>query len=158
MNRPIRLNRPVEAWNIDGSSSATPESSSFIRDLMNATGRRVGRCSFEQCDRLAVVGGHVWISRREGTQFGRPFLAPICRQCNSPRNLYRMQGANARLRANIVVVPVSVTEGMLQAQRRFAGRVHDDNEDDSESESESESASESESESASDSESKSDSE
>ena len=69
-----------------------------------------------------------------------------------------MQGANARLRANIVVVPVSVTEGMLQAQRRFAGRVHDDNEDDSESESESESASESESESASDSESKSDSE
>ena len=116
---PIRLERSVEAWNIDGSSSATPEGTSFIQDAMNATGRRVGRCSFDGCDRPAVVGGHIWIAKREGAQFGRPFIAPICRQCNSPRNTYRMQNAGARLRANIAVTPVSFTQDMRQAERRI---------------------------------------
>ena len=119
MGAPIRLERSVEAWNIDGSSSATPEGTSFIQDAMNATGRRVGRCSFDGCDRPAVVGGHIWIAKREGAKFGRPFIAPICRQCNSPRNTYRMQNAGARLRANIAVTPVSVTQDMRQAERRI---------------------------------------
>ena len=110
---PIRLERSVEAWNIDGSSSATPEGTSFIQDAMNATGRRVGRCSFDGCDRPAVVGGHIWIAKRGA------FIAPICRQCNSPRNTYRMQNAGARLRANIAVTPVSVTQDMRQAERRI---------------------------------------
>ena len=119
MGAPIRLERSVEAWNIDGSSSATPEGTSFIQDAMNATGRRVGRCSFDGCDRPAVVGGHIWIAQREGAQFGRPFIAPICRQCNSPLNTYRMQNAGARLRANIAVTPVSFTQDMRQAERRI---------------------------------------
>ena len=123
METPIILDRSVEAWNVDGSASAVPEGRSFIQDAMDATGRRVGRCSFQECDRPAVVGGHVWISRREGAEFGRPFIAPICRQCNSTRNVYRMQGAGARLRANIAVTPVSVTPGMREAERRMVERV-----------------------------------
>lgn len=141
MPKPITLDRPVEAWNVDGSASAVPEGRSFIQDAMDATGRRVGRCSFQECDRPASVGGHVWISRREGAEFGRPFIAPICRQCNSTRNTYRMQGAGARLRANIAVTPVSVTPGMREAERRIAERVGP-----SESESESDECDESESE------------
>jgi len=121
-NAPIVLDRPVEAWNVDGSASAVPESGSFIQDAMRATGRRVGRCSFRECDRPAVVGGHVWISRREGAEFGRPFIAPICRQCNSTRNARRMQGAGARLRASVAVTPVAVTPGMREAERRVVER------------------------------------
>ena len=123
-NAPIVvLDRPVEAWNVDGSASAVPESGSFIQDAMRATGRRVGRCSFRECDRPAVVGGHVWISRREGAEFGRPFIAPICRQCNSTRNARRMQGAGARLRASVAVTPVAVTPGMREAERRVVERA-----------------------------------
>ena len=121
-NAPIVLDRPVEAWNVDGSASAVPEGGSFIQDAMRATGRRVGRCSFRECDRPAVVGGHVWISRREGAEFGRPFIAPICRQCNSTRNARRMQGAGARLRASVAVTPVAVTPGMREAERRVVER------------------------------------
>lgn len=153
MANPITLDRPVEAWNVDGSASAVPEGRSFIQDAMDATGRRVGRCSFQDCDRPASVGGHVWISRREGAEFGRPFIAPICRQCNSTRNVYRMQGAGARLRANIAVTPVSMTKGMREAERRIAERVglsESESESDESDESESE-ESDSESESGSDS-------
>jgi len=154
MANPITLDRPVEAWNVDGSASAVPEGRSFIQDAMDATGRRVGRCSFQECDRPASVGGHVWISRREGAEFGRPFIAPICRQCNSTRNVYRMQGAGARLRANTAVTPVSVTPGMREAERRIAERVglseSESDESDECDESESE-ESDSESESGSDS-------
>lgn len=153
MANPITLDRPVEAWNVDGSASAVPEGRSFIQDAMDATGRRVGRCSFQDCDRPASVGGHVWISRREGAEFGRPFIAPICRQCNSTRNVYRMQGAGARLRTNIAVTPVSMTKGMREAERRIAERVglsESESESDESDESESE-ESDSESESGSDS-------
>jgi hypothetical protein len=109
-----RTNESVEAWNMDGSSDAQAESGSWLRDAEKATGRRRGRCSFVDCPNQAEVGGHVWI-RGEGC-----FIAPICRPCNRYDNPERMQGAGARLRANIDVMETAMTEGMRNAERRIA--------------------------------------
>jgi hypothetical protein len=108
------LDEAVEAWNMDGSSDAQAESGSWLRDAEEATGRRRGRCSFDGCPNQAEVGGHVWI-RGEGC-----FIAPICRPCNRYDNPERMQGAGARLRANIDVTEAAITEGMRNAERRIA--------------------------------------
>ena len=89
---------------------------SFIRDAERATGRRRGRCSYDGCERDAVVGGHV-----HARGFGA-VIAPICRECNSPRNLSRRQGGGSRLRAGIAVTRAEVTEGMLTGERRYAHR------------------------------------
>ena len=112
----VRLERAVHAWNIDGSADAVPRMQSFIRDAERATGRRRGRCSYEGCERDAVVGGHV-----HACGFGA-VIAPICRECNSPRNLSRRQGGGSRLRAGIAVTRAEVTEGMLTGDRRYASR------------------------------------
>ncbi len=112
----VRLERAVHAWNIDGSADAVPRMHSFIRDAERATGRRRGRCSYEGCERDAVVGGHV-----HARGFGA-VIAPICRECNSPRNLSRRQGSGSRLRAGIAVTRAEVTEGMLTEDRRYASR------------------------------------
>ena len=109
----------VEAWNMDGSADARAESGSWIREAEVATGRRRGRCSYEGCGRPAEVGGHVWI-KQSGC-----FIAPICSRCNHPNNVTRMQGANARLRANIDVTETEQTWGMLTAPRRFAVAVRE---------------------------------
>ena len=103
----MRLDRAVCAWNVDGSADAVPRMESFIRDAERATGRRRGRCSYDGCERDAVVGGHV-----HARGFGA-VIAPICRECNSPRNLSRRQGGGSRLRAGIAVTRAEVTEGML---------------------------------------------
>jgi len=108
------LRRSVDAWNMDGSSDAQAESGSWLRDAEEATGRLRGRCSFDGCPNQAEVGGHVWI-RGEGC-----FIAPICRPCNRFDNPERMQGAGARLRANIEVTRTAMTEGMRNAERRIA--------------------------------------
>ena len=113
----VRLERAVHAWNIDGSADAVPRMQSFIRDAERATGRRRGRCSYERCERDAVVGGHV-----HARGFGA-VIAPICRECNSPRNLSRRQGGGSRLRAGIAVTRAEVTEGMLTGDRRYASRL-----------------------------------
>ena len=108
------LQRSVDAWNMDGSSDAQAESGSWLRDAEEATGRLRGRCSFDGCPNQAEVGGHVWI-KGEGC-----FIAPICRPCNRFNNPERMQGAGARLRANIEVTRTAMTEGMRNAGRRIA--------------------------------------
>ena len=112
----VRLERAVDAWNIDGSGDAVPRMESFIRDAERATGRRRGLCSYEGCGRGAEVGGHV-----HARGFGA-VIAPICRECNSPRNLSRRQYGGSRLRAGIEVTRAEVTEGMLMADRRYAPR------------------------------------
>ena len=112
----VRLERAVHAWNNDGSADAVPRMESFIRDAERATGRRRGRCSYDGCERDAVVGGHV-----HARGFGA-VIAPICRECNSPRNLSRRQGGGSRLRAGIAVTRAEVTEGMLTGERRYAHR------------------------------------
>ena len=112
----VRLARAVDAWNIDGSGDAVPRMESFIRDAECATGRRRGLCSYEGCGRDAMVGGHV-----HARGFGA-VIAPICRECNSPRNLSRRQYGGSRLRAGIEVTRAEVTEGMLTAGRRYAPR------------------------------------
>jgi hypothetical protein len=110
----VSWDEAVEAWNMDGSSDAQAESGSWLRDAEEATGRRRGRCSFDGCPNQAEVGGHVWI-KGEGC-----FIAPICRPCNRYDNPERMQGAGARLRANIDVTTTAMTEGMRNAERRIA--------------------------------------
>ena len=112
----VRLERAVCAWNIDGSADAVPRRHSFIRDAERATGRRRGRCSYDGCERDAVVGGHV-----HARGFG-VVIAPICRECNAPRNDARRQGGGSRLRAGIAVTRAEVTEGMLTGERRYASR------------------------------------
>ncbi len=112
----VRLERAVCAWNMDGSADAVPRMESFIRDAERATGRRRGRCSYDGCERDAVVGGHV-----HARGFG-VVIAPICRECNAPRNDARRQGGGSRLRAGIAVTRAEVTEGMLTGDRRYASR------------------------------------
>ena len=111
----LRLHDPIEAWNADGTADAVPDlTGAWITDAEAITGRRRGRCSFEGCPNMAEVGGHVWV-RSIGC-----VIAPICRLCNSPRNMARRQGGGSRLRANIEVFQTHMTEGMRNAPRRFA--------------------------------------
>lgn len=108
------LEDSLQAWNVDGSSDAVaPHCTSWIELLEDATGRRRGKCSFAGCERMAEVGGHLWI-KREGC-----FLAPICKACNHPLTKARWQGAGSRLRENIEVMRVPITSGMRRASRRF---------------------------------------
>ena len=109
-----RLYEPTEAWNVDGSSDAVADLGSHIKDAEAATGRKRGRCSFEDCNSPAEVGGHIWI-KKTGC-----FIAPICKKCNFHANRSRMQGAGARLRANIDVTKAKQTEGMKTATRNIA--------------------------------------
>jgi hypothetical protein len=111
----LRLFDPVEAWNADGTADAVPFlAGSWIAEAEAVTGRRRGRCSFEGCPNMAEVGGHVWV-----WSIGC-VIAPICRLCNNPRNMERRQGGGSRLRANIEVFRTHMTEGMSNAERRFA--------------------------------------
>ena len=100
---------------MDGSADAFPYlTGSWIAEAEAITGRRRGRCSFEGCPNMAEVGGHVWV-RSIGC-----VIAPICKPCNSPQNMARRQGGGSYLRANIEVFQTHMTEGMLNAERRFA--------------------------------------
>lgn len=109
----VRLAEPIHAWNVDGSSSAIPSSSSWIAEAEARTGRQRGRCSYEGCGNLADVGGHVWV---EGHGV---FIAPICRWCNRYDNEQRMQDAHARLRGGIEITRAEYTEDMRNSERRF---------------------------------------
>jgi hypothetical protein len=109
-----RLDESKEAWNVDGSSDAIADLGSWIKEAEAATGRKRGRCSYEDCNSPAEVGGHVWI-KKLGC-----FIAPICKKCNYHENVNRMQGSGARLRANIEVTKTTQTEGMRTSVRRFA--------------------------------------
>ena len=108
----LRLEEALSAWNVDGSSDALSQSGSWIRDAENATGRRRGRCSYEGCGNRAEVGGHVYMARVGCV------IAPICKPCNRTSHQGRMQGAGARLRANIEVTRTFMTTGMHTATRR----------------------------------------
>ena len=108
----LRLEEAISAWNVDGSSDALSQSGSWIRDAENATGRRRGRCSYEGCCNRAEVGGHVYMARVGCV------IAPICKPCNRASHQGRMQGAGARLRANIEVTRTFMTTGMHTAARR----------------------------------------
>jgi hypothetical protein len=111
----VHLHEPIEAWNIDGSSDAVPDrTGSWIAEAEAVTGRRRGWCSFEGCGNRAEVGGHVWVRSI------RCVIAPICRWCNNPRNMARRQGGGSYLRANIEVFRTHMTEGMFNAERRYA--------------------------------------
>ena len=108
---------PVEAWNVDGSADAAPSlTRSWIAEAEAVTGRRRGRCSFEGCPNMAEVGGHLWI---KGVGC---VIAPICKPCNDPRNVARRQNGGSRARANIEVFRTGMTEGMRNADRRYAGQ------------------------------------
>jgi hypothetical protein len=113
----VRIDEPIHAWNVDGSSSAIPSSSSssssWIAEAEARTGRKRGRCSYEGCGRLADVGGHVWVARRG------VFIAPICHGCNHYDNARRMQDAHARLRGGIEITRAEFTEDMRVSERRF---------------------------------------
>ena len=110
----VRIDEPIHAWNVDGSSSAIPSSSSsWIAEAEARTGRRRGRCSYEGCGHLAEVGGHVWVARRG------VFIAPICHGCNRYDNAQRMQDAHARLRGGIEITRAEFTEDMRVSERRF---------------------------------------
>ena len=111
----LRLKESASAWNVDGSSDALSQSGSWIREAENATGRRRGRCSFQGCGNPAEVGGHVYMARVGCV------IAPICKHCNLPSHQGRMQGAGARLRANIEVTRTFMTSGMRTAARRVPG-------------------------------------
>ena len=108
----LDLEESISAWNVDGSSDAVSQSGSWIRDAENATGRRRGRCSFEGCGNRSEVGGHVYMARIGCV------IAPICKPCNRSSNQDRMQGAGARLRANIQVTRTFMTHGMHTTARR----------------------------------------
>ena len=111
----LRLIDPIEAWNIDGSADAVPDlTDTWIAEAEAVTGRRRGRCSFEGCPNMAAVGGHVWLANIGCV------IAPICRPCNNPRNMARRQGGGSYLRANIEVFRTHMTEGMFNAERRYA--------------------------------------
>ena len=111
----LHLREPIEAWNADGTADAVPVlTGSWIAEAEAVTGRRRGRCSFEGCPNMAEVGGHVWLARIGCV------IAPICRPCNTPRNMARRQGGGSYLRANIEVFRTHMTEGMFNAERRYA--------------------------------------
>ncbi len=109
------LGATVSAWNVDGSSDATPRSKSWVCDAKEATGRKRGRCSYEGCSNQAEVGGHVYMARIGCV------IAPICNPCNRPNNKNRMQGSGARLRKNVDVTCTAMTDGMRKAVRRAPG-------------------------------------
>ena len=106
------VDQAVSAWNVDGSSDAKAEGGSWIRFAETSTGRRRGYCSFEGCDNMAEVGGHVWIAR------AGPCIAPICARCNLSGNQSRMQGGGSRLRKGVEVTKTGMSEGMRTAERR----------------------------------------
>jgi len=112
--RVYKIAESIVAWNVDGSSDAKAITGSWIRDAELATGRRRGMCSYLGCNKAAEVGGHIYIAQQGF------FIAPICSACNSHTNVDRMQGAKARLRANIEVTRVEETQGMRNADRRIA--------------------------------------
>jgi len=111
----LHFDRPTVAWNIDGSEGARPEShSSWIELIKETTKRACGTCAFDGCVRDAEVGGHLWIAERKTV-----VVAAICRMCNSPRNMARRQGSNAKVRRGASAVEVPYTEEMRHAERRF---------------------------------------
>jgi hypothetical protein len=115
----IRIQKRVQAWNVDGSSSDRPKSSSHIKDWEIATGSLRGICSFEDCncnDTSSLVGGHVMVPGIGVC------IVPICRRCNYYRNSKRFQdtnGNNSYVRAFSELMKTNLTTDMKNAPRRF---------------------------------------
>jgi hypothetical protein len=115
----IQIQKRVQAWNIDGSSSHRPKSSSHIKDWENATGSLRSNCSFEDCnctDPSSLVGGHVRV-----LGIGM-CIVPICRRCNYFRNSLRFQDTNGNssyLRAYSELMKTDFTTDMKNAPRRL---------------------------------------
>lgn len=106
----------VEAWNVDGSSSAKPPSfrgDTWLAWTCRETGRGPGNCAYAGCERRAQVGGHIWV-KGNGV-----YVAPICRPCNSPDNIFRMQGAGAMIKAQKLLTACEYTDDMARMPRRF---------------------------------------
>lgn len=116
-----KLNKRVQAWNVDGSSTADLDRSShtsWINLWEETTGRKRGMCSYSNCEEHAQVGGHVWL-KDNGV-----FITPLCKGCNHYANPNRMQSREGRkhpfLRAGTVVVRARYTADMKAAERRFS--------------------------------------
>lgn len=116
----FRLNKNMEAWNINGSATDRLEGTSWIRFWEEKTGRARGQCSFSDCGKQAQVGGHIWIAKKG------VFIAPICNSCNYSENVRRMQGGNSLLRVGSLVVQGVYTDDMARAARTIAIRVCQD--------------------------------
>jgi hypothetical protein len=113
------INEPnVHVWNIDGSSSDQLCSGSWIRKWEEEAGQIRGRCAYQECERSAAHGGHVWI-KGKGV-----YLVPLCAHCNSPRNPDRMQnehGDHSHLKLGVVAVGLGpLTEDMRRCERRIS--------------------------------------
>ena len=117
-NGVYKVENRVRAWNVDGSASHKPKThGSWIGFYKEKTGSAPSLCSYQGCTCDTLVGGHVWIN-----QFGGPFIAPICRKCNSPKNQMRLQhayGMHSFLRAGTLVIRVPFTNDMKLAKRRI---------------------------------------
>jgi hypothetical protein len=123
MPRIEQLRKSMKAWNMDGSStdkcqSADGTNVSWIKHWENATGKKRTVCSYADCSQRGQHGGHIWI-KGKGV-----YIAPICKDCNSPRNARRMQNANngqhSNIRRGTTVVQTDFTEDMACAERRIA--------------------------------------
>ena len=139
------LEKNCDAWNIDGSSTdLPPQCSSWIAFWESKTGLKRGICSYSDCNKPAVVGGHIWLKRKG------PHIAPICSGCNHVENVERFQaddGTHSSFRQGTTLVRVKLTEDMKNADRRIATyQLDSEYEEESSSESESEEDSSDESE------------
>ena len=107
-----------EAWNVDGSASdlrCEEIGGSWIRFWEHLTSRHRSMCSYEDCDRRASCGGHVWI-KKKGVH-----IVPICTRCNDCDNECRMQSRNSSLlRPGTLAVSITPTHDMVYSERRFA--------------------------------------
>ena len=130
------LEKNCDAWNIDGSSTdLPPQCSSWIAFWESKTGLKRGICSYSDCNKPAVVGGHIWLKRKG------PHIAPICSGCNHVENVERFQaddGTHSCFRQGTALVRVKLTEDMKNADRRIATyQLDSEYEEESSSESES---------------------
>tara|TARA_B110001450_G_C17282020_1_gene343882 strand:- start:45 stop:512 length:468 start_codon:yes stop_codon:yes gene_type:complete len=107
------LNGNFPTWNIDGSSDTRPpEGFSWITWAEHITGKKRGRCSYNDCNNSANVGGHVWVK-----QIGC-CITPICSSCNHHNNSKRWQGSDSVLRSGITVIKTDMSQGMTDVNRR----------------------------------------
>ena len=115
----VHLRGYEEAWNVDGSASdlrCEEIGGSWIRFWEHLTSRHRSMCSYEDCDRRASCGGHVWI-KKQGIH-----IVPICSRCNYCDNECRMRskGNKSLLRPGTLAVAIKPTQDMVYSERRFA--------------------------------------
>ena len=113
-NDAYMLEHPIYAWNVRGSSTHKPESSSWIREWEEKTGlsREVCSCAYDGCTCTNVVGGHIWLKGLG------PHIAPICQRCNNVQNYTRTRatdGHHSLIKAGTAVFKTEYTKGMKAA-------------------------------------------